>query len=195
MNAAMKSLDAESQRLLGLGFRDLSAEERRVIEQLVRRAVTARHDPANRDETQTFGQRLADQVAAVGGSWGFIIAFGILLIAWVLGNTLQLRGLGLHPFDPYPFIFLNLLLSMLAAIQAPVIMMSQNRQAAKDRQAAAHDYEINLKAELEILGLHEKLDALRSRELADLLARQIALLQALHAARAPAPDTPAGAGA
>ena len=180
MNNAMKSLDTESQRLLGMGFRDLSVEERRVIEHLVRRSVTARSAPSTLSGGQTFGQRLADRVAAVGGSWGFIIAFSIVLVVWVLGNTMLLSGLGLRPFDPYPFIFLNLLLSMLAAIQAPVIMMSQNRQAAKDRIAAEHDYETNLKAELEIMGLHEKLDGLRTRELADLMAQQIALLQTLR---------------
>lgn len=180
MTNAMKTLEIESQRLLGMDFRDLSAEERRVIEHLVRRSVTARTAAATRSADQTFGQRLADRVAAVGGSWSFIIAFGIVLVVWVLGNTLLLSGLGLRPFDPYPFIFLNLLLSMLAAIQAPVIMMSQNRQAAKDRIAAEHDYEINLKAELEIMGLHEKLDGLRTRELADLMAQQIALLQTMR---------------
>ena len=180
MNNAMKSLDTESQRLLGMGFRDLSAEERRVIEHLVRRSVTARNAPPELSEDKTFGQRLADRVAAVGGSWNFIIGFGVVLVVWVAGNSLLLAGLGLHPFDPYPYIFLNLLLSMLASLQAPVIMMSQNRQAAKDRIAAEHDYEINLKAELEIMGLHEKLDGLRSRELADLLAQQIALLQTMR---------------
>jgi uncharacterized membrane protein len=176
----MKSLDTESQRLLGMRFRDMSAEERRVIEQLVRRSVTARHAPDTLGEDKTFGERLADRVAAVGGSWNFIVGFSIFLVAWVGGNSLLLTVLGLHPFDPYPYIFLNLLLSMLAALQAPVIMMSQNRQAAKDRAAAEHDHEINLKAELEIMGLHQKLEDFRSRELADLLAQQITLLQSLR---------------
>ena len=180
MNNAMKSLNSESQRLLGMGFRELSLEERRVIEQLVRRSVTARNAPPELSATMTFGQRLADRVAAVGGSWNFIIAFGVVLVVWVAANSLVLAGVGLRPFDPYPFIFLNLLLSMLAALQAPVIMMSQNRQAAKDRVAAQHDYEINLKAELEIMGLHEKLDGLRTRELADMMAQQIALLQTMR---------------
>ncbi len=180
MNNAMKSLNSESQRLLGMGFRELSPEERRVIEQLVRRSVTARNAPPELSANMTFGQRLADRVAAVGGSWNFIIAFGVVLVVWVAANSLVLAGVGLRPFDPYPFIFLNLLLSMLAALQAPVIMMSQNRQAAKDRVAAQHDYEINLKAELEIMGLHEKLDGLRTRELADMMAQQIALLQTMR---------------
>ncbi|TAJ69024.1 MAG: DUF1003 domain-containing protein [Phenylobacterium sp.] len=178
----MKSLNSASQRLLGIGFRDMSPEERRVIEHLIRRSVTARNPPRELSENKTFGQRLADRVAAVGGSWNFIVGFGMVLAVWVAGNSLLMTRLGLHPFDPYPYIFLNLLLSMLAALQAPVIMMSQNRQAAKDRLAAEHDYEINLKAELEIMGLHEKLDGLRTRELADLMAQQIALLQTLRQA-------------
>jgi uncharacterized membrane protein len=118
----------------------------------------------------TLGQRLADQVAAFGGSWTFIILFGIVLAAWVLLNSWMLP----HPdiFDPYPFIFLNLILSMLAAIQAPVIMMSQNRQTSKDRLAAANDYEVNLKAELEIMTLHEKIDDLRINRFETLLEKQ-----------------------
>ena len=101
----------------------------------------------------TFGDRLADRVAAIGGSWGFIIAFGVVLLAWVLINSEVLAALGFHAFDGYPYIFLNLVLSMLAAIQAPIIMMSQNRQAKKDRIAARHDYEVNLRTQLEIIRL------------------------------------------
>ncbi|WP_370576522.1 DUF1003 domain-containing protein [Paracoccus sp. MC1862] len=110
----------------------------------------------------TFGQRLADAVARFGGSWPFILWFGAFMLLCTVGNT-WLPGRG--AFDPYPFIFLNLILSMLAAIQAPVIMMSQNRQAQRDRIDAAHDYEVNLKAALEIMALHEKLDELRHSEL------------------------------
>ena len=109
------------------------------------------------EERLTVGQRLADRVATVGGSWGFIIAFGLFLVAWALINGVLLAT---RAFDPYPFIFLNLLLSMLAAIQAPVIMMSQNRQAQKDRLAAALDYEVNVKAETAIAELHDKIDRL-----------------------------------
>lgn len=116
----------------------------------------------------TFGERLADRVAAVGGSWGFIILFAAGLILW-MGANLVLRR---EAFDPYPFIFLNLLLSMLAAVQAPIIMMSQNRQAAKDRLDAAHDYEVNLKAEIEIMALHDKLDQMRAQEIETMLRRQ-----------------------
>jgi uncharacterized membrane protein len=112
------------------------------------------------DGSSTFGQRMADRIAAVGGSWAFLISFGVVLAVWVTANSLVLTGA--WRFDPYPFVFLNLMLSMLAAVQAPVIMMSQNRQSAKDRLDARHDFEVNLKAELEILSLHSKLDALRA---------------------------------
>jgi uncharacterized membrane protein len=119
----------------------------------------------------TFGQRLADKVAAFGGSWTFIIIFAAVLLAWVLVNTLILARQG-NSFDPYPYILLNLFLSMLAAVQAPVILMSQNRQGVKDRLDAAHDYEVNLKAELEILSLHEKIDELREMKWAELIEMQ-----------------------
>ncbi|WP_333571072.1 DUF1003 domain-containing protein [Sphingomonas sp.] len=111
------------------------------------------------DERLTFGERLADRVAAVGGSWGFIIGFGLFLGAWALLNTVVLAA---HAFDPFPFIFLNLMLSMLAALQAPIIMMSQNRQASKDRLEARMDYETNLRAEAQIEELHAKIDALHA---------------------------------
>jgi CRP/FNR family transcriptional regulator, cyclic AMP receptor protein len=106
-------------------------------------------------ESLTFGERLADRVAAFGGSWTFIICFGVTLALWVGGNSVVLAR---HPFDPYPFIFLNLILSMLAAIQAPVIMMSQNRQGTKDRMKSDLDYRIDLKGEMEIAHLHTKVD-------------------------------------
>lgn len=105
----------------------------------------------------TFGQRIADRVASFGGSWTFIITFFSFLIIWM---TINIWFLATNPFDPYPFILLNLILSCLAAIQAPIIMMSQNRQEQKDRQRGEHDYKINLKAELEIKLLSEKIDHL-----------------------------------
>ncbi|GAA0272872.1 DUF1003 domain-containing protein [Alteraurantiacibacter aestuarii] len=123
--------------------------------------------------------RLADSVARVGGSWPFIGGFFLFLALWVGGNTLLLASA--KPFDPYPFIFLNLILSMLAAIQAPIIMMSQNRQAEKDRVAAAHDYEVNLRSEIEILAMQQKLDRLRGEQHELILARQARMLEMLEA--------------
>lgn len=116
-------------------------------------------DKLNEDqrETITFGQRLADKVASFGGSWTFIFIFFSFLIGWMIINIAFLTK---KPFDPYPFILLNLILSCLAAVQAPVIMMSQNRQEDKDRKRAKNDYMINLKSELEIRLLHEKIDHL-----------------------------------
>jgi uncharacterized membrane protein len=110
-------------------------------------------------------------VAAFGGSWTFIGIFASVLIAWIVLNSVILAKAH-SAFDPYPYILLNLFLSMIAAIQAPVIMMSQNRQAAKDRLDAAHDYEINLKAELEIAHLHQKMDELREKQWTELVAMQ-----------------------
>jgi uncharacterized membrane protein len=122
-----------------------------------RRTSTAHDSNQLFDAHLTFGERLSDRVAAIGGSWRFIIAFGLFLVAWAVLNTLVLAT---RAFDPFPYIFLNLMLSMLAALQAPVIMMSQNRQAAKDRLDARLDYETNLRSESEIASLHEKVDAL-----------------------------------
>ncbi|RYF46596.1 MAG: DUF1003 domain-containing protein, partial [Cytophagaceae bacterium] len=124
------------------------------------------------DEVATFGERLSDRVAAIGGSWTFIIAFTIILLGWMLLNTDVLDHFGLA-FDPYPYIFLNLMLSTVAAIQAPVIMMSQNRQSAKDRLAASLDFEVNLRAELEIMRLHEKID----KEILERLDRVLASVE------------------
>lgn len=127
-------------------------------------------------EQLTFGQRVSDKLADVAGSWRFISAFAVVLGVWILLNTVIL----IHHWDKYPYILLNLFLSMLAAIQAPVIMMSQNRQEDRDRVRAELDYEVNLKAELEIQQLHEKLDALREQQWRELLViqqRQIDLLE------------------
>src|SRR5690606_9893637 len=104
---------------------------------------------------QSVGERIADAIARIGGSWAFIIGFLAFLVVWTIANTLLLTK---DAFDPYPFIFLNLVLSMLAALQAPIIMMSQNRQAARDRFEATKDYEVNLKAEIELMALHHKID-------------------------------------
>ncbi len=122
------------------------------------------------DDTMTLGERLADRVAAIGGSWGFISTFCLFLVGWSILNTVVL---GARAFDPFPFIFLNLMLSMLAALQAPIIMMSQNRQAAKDRLEARMDYETNLRAEAQINRLLEEVAAIRA-ELAGGPVRQFA---------------------
>ncbi|MEY3743119.1 MAG: putative rane protein, partial [Pseudomonadota bacterium] len=119
----------------------------------------------------TFGQRAADAVAKFGGSWSFIMLFAITLVFWVILNSYILINYD-KTFDPYPYILLNLFLSMLASIQAPIILMSQNRQGEKDRLNADHDYEVNLKAELEIMLLHEKIDALRTEQWNELIAIQ-----------------------
>ena len=123
------------------------------------------------ENTITVGQRLADNVAKFGGSWTFISLFALVLVIWVILNSFLLVKSG-NTFDPYPYILLNLFLSMLASIQAPIILMSQNRQSVKDRLDAEHDYEVNLKAELEILGLHEKIDELRDGKWTELIKMQ-----------------------
>jgi len=164
------SIDELAVELLGKTADSLSIAERRVLESIHRREITSRDLGVSHGEEATLGQRLADHVAAVGGSWGFIIGFAVVLFGWMLLNSRFLESLGIT-FDPYPFIFLNLMLSTLAAIQAPIIMMSQNRQAEKDRQAAAHDYEVNLRAELEIIRLHEKMNDMQ-HDLNKLLKRR-----------------------
>jgi uncharacterized membrane protein len=153
-----RTVDDLAMELLGKSSDALSAAERRVLERIHKRETTQDIGVVH-EESATFGERLSDHVAAVGGSWGFIIAFTVVLFGWMILNSQILNRMGMA-FDPYPFIFLNLLLSTLAAVQAPIIMMSQNRQADKDRKAAAHDYEVNLRAELEILRLHEKVNHL-----------------------------------
>jgi uncharacterized membrane protein len=152
--------------------------ERDVIESLREHEIVS-SSPSEQEDRRTRGERLADRLAEFGGSWGFILGFASFLLLWVLFNTLIWT---LRPPDPYPFIFLNLILSCIAAIQAPVIMMSQNRQAARDRQQAEEDYKINLKAELEIRHLHEKMDHLlhhHSQRLLEIQQIQTDLLRQL----------------
>jgi len=158
-----------ARRILEIGYDDLPQRERHVIERVARRIAVSRDVGTSFEESRTFGERLADRIAAFGGSWTFLMLFGAAITAWVAINTLLLVRTGQQPFDPYPFILLNLFLSLMAAIQAPVIMMSQNRQAAKDRVQAGHDYEVNLKAEIEIMALHEKMDELRQKDLKELI--------------------------
>jgi len=152
--------------------------EQRVLESLAKRLHISRNIHQEFEESLTVGQKLADRIAIFGGSWTFILLFLALLLFWIGLNTVLLTRIG-KPFDPYPYIFLNLILSMLAALQAPVIMMSQNRYAAKDRVAAQHDYEVNLKAELEILALHQKIDTLREQQWRELVAMQQEQIQLL----------------
>jgi len=147
----------------------LGASERKALELAAQRRTLSEDPNRQLEESSTLGERVSDGVARVGGSWTFIALFILFLLAWIaLNNALA----GDSVFDPYPFIFLNLLLSMIAALQAPIIMMSQNRQSATDRRMAAHDYEVNLKAEIEIMALHEKMDTLRTEQLAALLLKQ-----------------------
>ena len=136
---------------------ELSALEADVVKSMKQHEMLTKNINAEFERKLTIGERLSDKIAEFGGSWRFIITFGVILFLWILTNII---GLLSKPFDPYPFILLNLVLSTLAALQAPVIMMSQNRQEAKDRMRAEHDYRVNLKAELEIRHLHEKLDHL-----------------------------------
>lgn len=178
----MKSTKLDlAQRLLGKGFNTLNNNEKKVIERIQKHLHISRNINKEFDDTLTFGQRIADKVASFGGSWTFIIIFAFILLSWVILNSVILLHKN-EAFDPYPYILLNLFLSMLAAIQAPIIMMSQNRQAAKDRMDAAHDYEVNLKAELEISRLHDKIEELgedKWSELISLQEQQIELLNRL----------------
>lgn len=184
-----ENLSAIAQRLMRRRVEDLDELEKRVLTHIMQDAHISRDphedDPARRPTT---GERIADRVASFGGSWTFILLFMGILLLWCAVNTLLLTRDA--AFDPYPYIFLNLMLSMLAALQAPVIMMSQNRQALKDRAAARHDYEVNLKAELDLMALHDKLDDLRERRLAKLMEQQEEQLEILKRMLAIRPITP-----
>lgn len=191
---------AQAAALLGRPFAELDEHAQRVARHIGRRQPITRHPAAITSPTPTRGQRAADAVTAFGGSWRFVGLFAAVMLLWVGLNALLLALQG-QTFDPYPFILLNLFLSMLAAVQAPIILMSQNRQSEKDRLTAAHDYEVNLKAELEIMLLHDKLDHLRRQQWTELLAlqtEQMRLLATLVAGLPPAsasaptpPDPPA----
>lgn len=139
--------------------------------------------PDDKTELLSFGERMADRVADWGGSWRFILGFVVVLALWMAGNVL---GLMVRPFDPYPFILLNLVLSCVAALQAPIIMMSQRRQEAKDRRRAESDYQINLKTELELRQLHEKVDHQLThqwRRMLEIQRIQVDMLQEMRRAR------------
>ncbi|AUZ55576.1 MULTISPECIES: DUF1003 domain-containing protein [Stenotrophomonas] len=167
-----------ARRLLQRDLEQLTPEERVVVERFISGGRVSRNVRRELHESRTLGERVADRVAEVGGSWTFILCFGVVLVVWMVVNSFLLA----RAFDPYPYILLNLVLSCLAAVQAPIIMMSQNRQAAVDRMRAENDYQVNVKAELEVLQIHEKLDLLRTREWALLVEqqnRQIEMLQRL----------------
>lgn len=136
---------------------NISSIEKEVLNSIADKDILSKNISEEMERNLSFGERLADGIAKFGGSWAFISIFGIFLFFWMIINIFLIT---VHPFDPYPFILLNLILSCLAAIQAPIIMMSQNRQEDKDRQRALHDYQVNLKAELEIRLLNDKVDHL-----------------------------------
>jgi uncharacterized membrane protein len=161
----------------------MSAADRADLSEALRHARVARNAHDEYLAGRTFGERLADRIASFGGSWTFILLFFAFLLVWTGLNSVLLAPRR-EAFDPYPYIFLNLMLSMLAALQAPVIMMSQHRQTVRDRLEAQTDYEVNLKAEIEIRALHDKLDALREAQwsaLVQLQHEQIELLRGLVA--------------
>ena len=147
-------------RFLAKEWDQADETERRVLLAVAEHLGHRHHHPGHGDQGRTRGERIADRVASFGGSWTFIILFLVVLIAWMLLNTFILLE---RAFDPYPYILLNLVLSCLASLQAPVILMSQNRQAKRDRERAEEDYEVNLKAELEIKALHEKIERLAAQ--------------------------------
>jgi len=149
------------QNLLESEKGELTTLDHDVLESLQRHETLSSNVDAEFGKDLTFGDKMADGLAAFGGSWKFLIIFGALLLVWIALNSIMLLK---KPFDPYPFILLNLILSCLAAVQAPVIMMSQNRQESKDRLRSQHDYRVNLKAELEIRQLHDKIDHLLSHQ-------------------------------
>lgn len=177
----MRSHDDAARKLFGMPYDQLDKSAQKVTRHVLARTHITKNIVRDAELQATRGQRAADAVAAFGGSWVFIGLFALTLLVWIALNSFILLSHN-EAFDPYPYILLNLVLSMLAAIQAPIILMSQNRQAEKDRQTAQHDYEVNLKAELEIMLLHEKMDMLREGQwntLLDIQNQQLALLTRL----------------
>ena len=144
---------------LGSAYKDLEASEQEVIDSIVEAEPIAENINETFHEQLSFGQRLADKISTFGGSWTFIIIFLTILVVWMAVNSFFLVS-PKEPFDPYPYILLNLMLSTIAALQAPVIMMSQNRQTQKDRLDITENYKVSLKTDLEITRLHQKIDAL-----------------------------------
>ncbi|HET9615554.1 MAG TPA: DUF1003 domain-containing protein [Pseudolabrys sp.] len=156
---------------------ELTNLEQEVVQSLADHETLAENIQAEFEGHRTFGERLSDHLATFGGSWSFLIFFFVVLVAWMAFNAIVV---GKDQFDPYPFILLNLVLSCLAAVQAPIIMMSQKRQEAKDRLRSENDYRVNLKAELEIRHLHEKVDHILTRQwerLAEIQQIQLEIMQ------------------
>ena len=165
----LKSEDKQLTKLQQI-VKQAIAEEKLIVENLL-------HQPK---EVLSKGQSISDKVATFGGSWKFILSFSIILFVWILFNTLSPRK---DEFDPYPFILMNLVLSAIAALQAPIIMMSQNRKEEKDRKRSENDYLINLKAELEVRSLHQKIDLLLDEQikiLFDSQAKQLEILKRIE---------------
>jgi len=159
---------------------ELSSLEEEVLQSLKENEILSTDVEKEFVTALTFGERLSDRIADFGGSWAFIIIFFAILAVWIAINTVALL---LKPFDPYPYIFLNLVLSCLAAMQAPVIMMSQNRQEDRDRLRSQHDYQVNLKAELEIRHLHQKVDHLLKQQWERLIEIQNVQLELMEEIR------------
>lgn len=160
-----------AEKLFSAEYEKLTKQQKHVAHHITERTPIATNIVKDLSEKMTFGQKMADKVASFGGSWIFIFIFACVMVIWVFLNSFILIKYN-ESFDPYPYILLNLFLSMIAAIQAPIILMSQNRQAYKDRLSAEHDYEVNLKAELEIIGLHEKVDSLKEEQWEELISIQ-----------------------
>ncbi|GAB2874251.1 hypothetical protein GCM10027277_49360 [Pseudoduganella ginsengisoli] len=176
----MKNHEDLSRELLGVPYESLDELSQHVLRRTAGRRHIARNTVRAQEEQLSLGERAADAVARFGGSWAFIAVFSTVMVGWTAVNSFLLTRIGQQPFDPFPYILLNLMLSMLAAVQAPVLLMSQNRQGQKDRDNAEHDYEVNLKAELEIMLLHQKIDVLREKQWAELVSMQHDQLELLR---------------
>ncbi|UDL87211.1 DUF1003 domain-containing protein [Mesorhizobium sp. PAMC28654] len=166
-----------TEELLQQEHGEFSELDRQVVESIAKQDTISENSEEEFEEHRTFADRVSDNMAAFGGSWWFLISFGGVLLVWICINLIEGT---VSAFDPYPFILLNLLLSCIAAIQAPIIMMSQKRQETKDRLRSFNDYRVNLKAELEVRHLHEKLDYLISRQWTRLAEMQQMQLDAMH---------------
>lgn len=185
----MRKPDEVASKLMGKPYEALDKRAQKVAQHVAGRKHISRNVTEEYDADTTFGQRAADKVATFGGSWTFVGLFAAVMLFWVGINAYLLANRG-KTFDPYPYILLNLFLSMLAAIQAPIILMSQNRHSERDRLSAEHDYEVNLKAEMDIMLLHEKMDLLREKqweELLEIQKEQLKLLAILVPNKVPSP--------